>query len=338
MRIPIILTSLYCCSRRTYKRGQKFRILSIDGGGAKGLAPIIVLEHLEKVTGKRIHELFDLIAGTSVGAILATRLTIPSALHNGKSEYTATQVREKSIEANASMFKRNRWSIFGSKYIGESKRASIEAMTKNYKITDLVTDIIVPSYDTLEGISYYFRSKCAVKNPKCNYNLTDVCDASSAAPTYFPPVYVEGHDSKSDYLGRNFVDGALVTNSPVMVAISHAIKDYGVDINDIVVLSLGTGKHNKYNSKQDVNNWGLIDWARNLPGIFISSAAESNNYQAEHILKRGQFLRLDFNIIDPARDSIDDISEEAINFLTKKGNEMFTSNKYKINQFLNHLK
>ena len=88
------------------KGGQHMvSILSIDGGGIRGIIPATFLIEFEKRTGKPICELFDLIAGTSTGGILAAALTLPNSL--GKPEYSAEQVHSAYLEYSGTIFHRS---------------------------------------------------------------------------------------------------------------------------------------------------------------------------------------------------------------------------------------
>ncbi len=109
-----------------------WRILSIDGGGIRGIIPAIILASIEERTGKPISELFDLIAGTSTGAILALGLTKPNA--SGKPEFTAQRIGELYEEEIPNIF-RNPQSWWGI----SSLRNSNHSHSKRFSKTLLVT-------------------------------------------------------------------------------------------------------------------------------------------------------------------------------------------------------
>ncbi|HEY7328780.1 MAG TPA: patatin-like phospholipase family protein [Gemmataceae bacterium] len=185
------------------------RVLAIDGGGIRGIIPASFLERLEYHSGKRVHELFDLIAGTSTGGILALGYVTPPY---GK---TAGELLD--------LYRMNGHVIFGSKkWWGPLFRPKydvgpLERLMDKYFGETLLSKAIVPtlvtSYDIHLRRNQVFKSWETGRDMRKDYKMKDVARATSAAPTYFEPAV----------LGEGvFVDGGLMANNPAGVAYAEA--------------------------------------------------------------------------------------------------------------------
>lgn len=175
---------------------KRIKVLSIDGGGIRGIIPGTILNYIEteiqrlKGDDVRLADYFDLIACTSTGGILTCCYLIPD--ENGKSKYTAKYALDIYLDKGAHIFQLGAWqnikSLFG---IARPKYStdSIEGELKNYfqdtKIFDLRRPCIVTSYDSSNRKTLFFNQADKDKYPESNYLVRDVARATSAAPTYF---------------------------------------------------------------------------------------------------------------------------------------------------------
>lgn len=180
------------------------KILSIDGGGIRGIIPATVLTEIEKKTGRKTAELFDIIAGTSTGGILALGLTVPG--NNRKPKYGAEELIEFYSKNGRKIFDRSFWkgvsSVAGltdEKYDHKPLIKVLKKYLGQKRLKSSVQKTIISSYDIYGRTPIFFKSWREDYN---NYEMWKVTRATSAAPTYFEPqeLKVTGKD-------RVLVDG-----------------------------------------------------------------------------------------------------------------------------------
>ena len=206
----------------------KVRILSLNGGGVRGLYTITVLAEFERILANgdesySIAEHFDLIAGASIGGLLALGLA------DGK---TARELQAKVLE--------HACTIFGNRYSGENIcKAVADIVGSDRTIRDLQRRVLIPTVNITTGKPLFVKT---CHNPRFTRDdqlkLVDVARATSAAPTYFEPHYIEE-------LKAYFVDGGLVANNPSYVAYHEAVTDLREEFeveseNQVFVLNIGT--------------------------------------------------------------------------------------------------
>ena len=199
-------------------------ILSIDGGGLGGIIPATFLIEFEKRTGKPICELFDLIAGTSTGGILATTLTLPN--QSGKPKYTAEQVRSAYFDHGATIFHQSLLrsvitlgGLVRPKYSARGLDAMLDKYLGRSRLHTTLTEILVTAYDMASSTPWFFKTAFAKdhRTPVDDPLLSQVARATAAAPTYFPPLTMEGHC---------MIDGGVFASNPALCAYAHARSIY----------------------------------------------------------------------------------------------------------------
>lgn len=254
-------------------------ILSIDGGGMRGLIPARFLAALETRAGEPCAELFDMVAGTSTGGILALGLTKPdpeSTQPTEKPAFSAAQLVDLYAKEGARIFATS-WTkqlaagfgVAGAKY----GAAGVEGVLGDYFGGVLLEEALVPtlvtSYDTLAPGPRFFKSW---KKEDGDFRMVDVARATSAAPTYFPP----------KQLGDCcLIDGGVFANNPTLCAWADG-PDLWSD-RDVLVVSLGTG-----NTEQRVrpSGWGVAQWAQPLVTIFMDGASDAVDYQMREVARQ----------------------------------------------------
>lgn len=313
---------------------KKFRILSLDGGGLRGIVPLLVLKRIEEMTGKKIHELFDVIVGTSTGGIIACGLT--STKDGVSPALSIDQLIELYTTKGDTIFPR-RTNIF-TKAIGGIKSAfgpkfsakGLDGLLKEYfgdlTLKDTLKPVIVTSYDIKNNDVVMFKTRNAVWDAeRYDAKLSDACRATSAAPTYLP-----SFELKFDGKQRVCVDGGIYINNPVMAAVSDALRSVeGLSIKDIECLSLGTGVYTE-SLDDKTEGWGLLGWAMPITTIMMQATSKSSAYEASEILKK--HLRFQISICDKKRSDMADSSPETSKYIIDKVNKEILGDERKIEE------
>jgi len=200
-----------------------FKILAIDGGGIRGIIPATVLMEIEKQTGKRVAELFDLIAGTSTGGILAVGLARPGP--DGRARYTAGDMRELYLRKGAAIFPqpgfpKSLWNSakrpFTEKYAAKGIESVLQKYFGDSRLKDSLSNLLVTSYEIHLRQPWFFRSDRARQDPEYDFPLWEVARATSAAPTYFPPAQIPR--SGANQPNWMLIDGGAYANNPALCA------------------------------------------------------------------------------------------------------------------------
>lgn len=255
------------------------KILSIDGGGIRGVIPAVVLADIERRTGKPVAELFDLVAGTSTGGILCLALTMPA--ENGSPGYDASDLVRLYESEGSTIFHRDPWHrVFAIENLIDEKYPSrgIEDVLSRYfsdaTISQALTEILVPSYDIERRKPYFFKRHQARKDKDRDWPMWKAARATSAAPTYFEPARLELESG--DYLA--LVDGGVFANNPAMCAYAEA-RVLWPDEDDFTVVSLGTGELTRQIPYDQAKGWGLAKWAQPILGVVFDGVSDTVDYQ-----------------------------------------------------------
>jgi len=289
------------------------RVLSIDGGGIRGIIPALVLAEVERRAGRRVHELFDLIAGTSTGAILACALCAPDPFSASR---VVTLYEEEGPEIfSRSVFQRIKSAdgLLDEKYDSSALDRTLARFLSDKLLSRTSPDLIVPAYDTAEPGPYFFKTTKARESPDQDFPLAVVARASSAAPTYFEPSSVDG---------RTFVDGGVFAVNPAMSAFAEVLRfQPGAEL---VLLSLGTGERMRRRSFDQIKDWGLLEWARPLLDVVFDGISDAVDYELRHALGEGRYWRLQVELTR-ASDELDDATEENLRRLRAHAEELITA-------------
>lgn len=271
--------------------GKHITILSIDGGGIRGLIPLVILESLEKklqdLDGKqaRIADYFDVIAGASTGGLIAAMLAAPDE-ERKRPRFRVQEITGFYKDHGHNIFKRDgllgllyRYTpaFMGPKYDGVYLRDRIEEKMKGLTMGDTCTNIVVPTFNVRSMIPIVFSSFGPRQGPWSR--LADVCIATSAAPTYFPAHNFPRPSSTTNgsQYHHDLVDGGLIANNPTMIAmamvaqqINHYRNPYfppRLDHDKLIVVSLGTTYAKEIDSytARDVAQWSAFRWIRDGP-------------------------------------------------------------------------
>ncbi|MBN3951608.1 MAG: patatin-like phospholipase family protein [Nostoc sp. NMS7] len=282
------------------KARPKYKILSIDGGGIRGIIPALLLSEIERRTQKPIFSLFDLITGTSIGGILALGLTKPRLSSDvsdnlSVAEYTAEDLLQLFIEYGVEIFYEPLFErllgplediFIQPKYPSESKEEIFRQYFGNALLENNLKEVFVTSYDIEQRIPIFFTNKLEKEQIESKnfqklcggFSLLDAALATSATPTYFAPHrIVNPHNSGIAY---TLIDGGVFANNPAHLAILEAQisskrkAQKVLNTEDILVVSLGTGSLTSVYPYKEVKNWGLLQWGRPLLNIVFDGGSE----------------------------------------------------------------
>jgi patatin-like phospholipase/acyl hydrolase len=283
------------------------RILSLDGGGIRGLVSCLWLAGVEDALAQAgkpsVLKSFDLLAGSSTGAIVACGLAIglpPRQL--------AQMYRDQRHEIFPGMAGRL-WSRAGRlftqgvsapRYDGKGLEKVLKKVFGAATLGQAKKPLLITGYDTISRTPIVFKS---FKAEHADLPMWEVCRASSAAPTYFPahPMTVEGRR-------RAMIDGGVVANNPTACAIAEALrKDARVDsAQDLVVLSVGSGERSRPIDLKSAQEWGALEWAIPIIDVLFDGSTDAVDYIAQHLVGDGYF-RLQAELLT-GLDDLDDVS------------------------------
>lgn len=281
-------------------------ILSIDGGGVRGVIPAAFLEAFEERTGRPACQLFDLMAGTSTGGILAAALAAPDG--RGKPKLTARQVRAAYFEHSPKVFHRSLLrkvitlgGLARPIYSPQALDEMLESYLGDARLHSTLTEILVTAYDMTSDTPWFFKTSFAKthRDPGDDPLLTQVVRATTAVPTYFPPLAMEGHC---------MIDGGVFAANPTLCAYAQAKVMYPQE-EDFLVVSLGTGLQPQPRDCDQVQSWGIAQWAVPIIGVMLNSSNATVNYQMEALSRGENYVRFQTPLED-ASEAMDDASPE----------------------------
>ncbi|CAF2067419.1 unnamed protein product [Brassica napus] len=270
--------------------GKLVTILSLDGGGVRGIIAGVILAYLEKqlqeIDGEdvRLADYFDVVSGTSTGGLMTAMLTVPG--ENGRPQLAAKDIVPFYLEHCPKIFPQPEGLaallpklpklLSGPKYSGKYLRKLLSKLLGETKLHQTVTNVVIPTFDMKKLQPTIFSSYQALVDPSLDVKISDICLGTSAAPTFFPPHYFSNEDSQGKTTEFNLVDGAVTANNPTLVAMTAVTKqilknnpDMGklkpLGYDKFLVISIGTGtskKEMKYSAKKAAK-WGIISWLYN---------------------------------------------------------------------------
>ncbi|RKS26345.1 patatin-like phospholipase/acyl hydrolase [Flavobacterium endophyticum] len=339
---------------------KKIRILSLDGGGIRGIITCVILKYIEEQLQKldnpnaKIGDYFDLIAGTSTGGILAVILLFPDSDKKAKySVETALDLYAKHGETifNVSFWQQliNPFGLFNEKISQRALERQLQEVFGKLEIKDFIKPCLITSYDIFHRKAKFFTSHEANSDLE-NFYAKDACRATSAAPTYFEPAKI-----KSLY-GQEFtlIDGGVYANNPALCAYAEARKiefskvlqhpakkDYP-KISDMVIVSIGTGEVLKpYNFRQ-FENAGKVKWIQPLIDILLSANVETTDYHLRKMYETlGARNRQNYHRLMPslknASPEMDDVSSKNIYELIQAGLAYIDQHREELNEIAKKL-
>jgi len=340
---------------------KKISILSLDGGGIRGIISCIILRYIEEQlqkhdgAGAKLGDYFDLVAGSSTGALIASIILYPD--DNGKAKYSIQKGLELYSEKGGSIFQVLFWEklinpfgLFNEKISVEHLERNLDEFFGELQLKDFIKPCLITSYDIENRRAKLFNTVEAQKQSGDNFLVKDVCRATSAAPTYFTPARI-----KSMY-GQYFslIDGGMFANNPALCAYAEARKMPFADIlgnnqkpnfpaaNDMMILSLGTGAESKSYSYNKLAGAGKLAWINPIIDILLSANAETVDYQLSQMFgtlglrNQKNYYRLNPSLKN-ASSAMDNVKKSNIEALIQAGLSFINENRSLLNQIVHKL-
>lgn len=274
---------------------KRFQILCLSGGGYLGLYTAAVLRRLEEDAGKPIGDCFDLIAGTSVGGIIALGLAAGTTaaeierafLDKGHEIFGSKPPRKTGAGRALTTFRQVVTHPFRASYSSEPLCGVIRSIIpKETTLGDLRRRVIIPAVNLTKGKPQVFKTPHhETFRRDWKLRVEDVALATSAAPTFFP-----AHEIDSEL----FADGGLYANSPDQLALHEASHFLKQSFDDVRLLSIGTTSASFSWSNASGKNLGWLDWAigQRLIKALMASQQINVDYMTRHVLGF-RYVRID---------------------------------------------
>ncbi|MEO1390930.1 MAG: CBASS cGAMP-activated phospholipase [Cyanobacteria bacterium J06634_6] len=304
---------------------KTFKVLSIDGGGIKGLYSSRILENFEKRFDCHIADYFDLICGTSTGGLiaLAISLKLPVRLISNLYQECGSEIfpqQRKTIAFLKQMF-------WNGKHSNEALRKELNKVFNNALLEESYSLLCIPAFSLNDGRPFIFKFDHDEGNLKRDNRIkyVDIALATSAAPTYLPIVSIENYGNKQ------FIDGGVYANNPTLIGIAEALK-YFVGQNKqfkaLKVLSIASLESPPGRLTIKDKKRSFINWNKDLFSVFSEGQAYSTEYFTQTLASHGNtpfdYIRIPSASLSSEQLSIvsmDNASEESLALLSQKGSD-----------------
>ncbi|MHB8525968.1 MAG: patatin-like phospholipase family protein [Candidatus Acidiferrales bacterium] len=284
--------------------GKSIKVLAIDGGGIRGIIPAVILDKMQSCVGKDLWQAFDLISGTSTGGIIALGIGT-KCNHNGP--YSPSQLVDLYVQNGPAIFQKNfltpERELVLPKYSPDSLEATLARFFQDTELQTALTPLLISSYDLERQLPFFFKSHKIAADPSYNWKVTEVARATSAAPTFFPPLHLT--KGAEDYA---LVDGGVFVNNPSMAAYAEARALYP-DAAEIVIVSVGTGDRQDQITYAAAKEWGLLGWAKEIVPVLMDSVSEAVDYELNS-LPGCVYYRLQVPHLQAASSQMDDVTPQ----------------------------
>lgn len=291
------------------------RILSIDGGGIRGLIPLRILVEVEKRTGRSVAELFDIMAGTSTGGLIVLALN-QAQEPNGhpqarRPRFTAAQILDQYQSWGQKIFPplpRGRNGLLSyfrdEKYPSHGVETAFREIYGTTSILASLGDVMITSYDLASRNPYFFkRFHDQPAHHFLDVPMWEVARCTTAAPTYFEPYRLRVKGRPGSMV---MIDGGVFANNPAMCAYTEALgRGRPVEL----MLSLGTGSYRKPFAYEVVKDMPVYRWARPIAEIMMYSTLDVVDHQLAQLMQPGQtYFRFQPELDISTPDYVDDAS------------------------------
>jgi uncharacterized protein len=328
------------------------RILSIDGGGIRGILPGQILIRLEEKLklldnnpDAKLADYFDLMAGTSTGGILTCIYLCPETHGSTRPRFSAKEAVDLYMTKGSKIFDLSVWQqiksgggLLDEKYSAEALENALKNYLNKLRLSELIKPCIITSYDIRHRHAHFFTQHDAKLKETHDFYVRDVARATSAAPTYFEVSNVAAKDRRFYTL----IDGGVFANNPTLCAYSEA-HTHEFDVNrkkpvasEMAILSIGTGNVDTPYPYKKAKDWGLVEWIKPVIDIMMSGVSETVDYHMRQIFsaseKPTQYLRIDPELGKASRE-MDNASFKNLKALEESGKMSAIKNDEKLTEF-----
>lgn len=341
---------------------RKIRILSLDGGGIRGILPGVILSHIEtrlrerEGAERRLADYFELIAGTSTGGILACGYltpTQPCCRPRSANEVVDIYLKQGDEIFNVSLLQmfRGMGGVLDEKYNADAlERTLDEFLGHETRLSDMLKPCLITAYDIRKRRTRFFNSTDASRQGR-NFYVRDVARATSAAPTYFETTMIRSELG----VGYPLIDGGVFANNPSMCAYAESRTLNFAEVlddsrlpnrpsaKDMMIVSIGTGCEAEEFDFGRARDWGQITWIRPVLDIMMTAASEIVDYQLKQMFDtldderdRNDYLRLQPQLHD-ASPEMDNVTAENIAALHEAGLRFVDENETRLEALVDRL-
>jgi patatin-like phospholipase/acyl hydrolase len=298
---------------------SSIKVLAIDGGGIRGIIPATILGEMQRRLNLDLFQVFDLIAGTSTGGIIALGIGT-KCKNNGP--YSPGELVDLYVQSGPEIFKKNFLTsgrkIVLPKYSPDALQVALVQFFHDTEFQTALTPLLISSYDLQGQLPFFFKSHRIAGDPTFNWKLSEIARATSAAPTFFPPLHLTR--GNQEYA---LVDGGVFVNNPSMAAYAE-VRSLYPDATQILVVSVGTGDRQDQIRYAAAKRWGLWGWAKQIVPVFMDSVSEAVDYELR-ALPGCTYYRLQVPNLQGASSDMDDVDPENLKNLQAVAEEYVSS-------------
>lgn len=334
---------------------KKVAIISIDGGGIRGIIPGTILQLIEeKIQEKesnpqaRLVDYVDFVAGTSTGGILGCGMLVPDPVMPERPKFSMEEVVNLYHENGGDIFRKpfghKLRTVFGireEKYPNSNLRKALQEYFGDTYLSEMLKPCLFTAYDIESRKSTFFKWGKACDDISHDFFIRDVAQATAAAPTYFEAALIKSRFGAEYPL----IDGGVFANNPAMCAYAEVRKcDFGEikkpTSKNMLMISLGTGSVKESFPFEKARRFGLVQWIRPLIDIMMSGNSETVSHQLEWLFDAGEnqegFIRLEPELHN-AKPDMDDASKANMDALRDAAIKFVKDNPEKINNVVDKL-
>ena len=285
---------------------KKVRILSIDGGGIRGIIPATIAwfleQRLQERTGNpdaRISDYFDFLAGTSTGGILVCTYLMPDPERPGRPKLNARESLAMYLEEGGwGIFSRSLYrkltsmmGLLNEKYCSQALEKALKRCFGPTRLQDFLKPCLVTAYNITGRRAFFFTSLDAKKDPNQDFAAWQAARATASAPAFFSPALLQYGNGNTIPL----VDGGVFANNPALCAFTEAQKACFSQLpdsankpdhptaSDMVIVSLGTGANEAGYNYESIKSKGMASWIKPIIDILMSASTDTVDYQLQEL-------------------------------------------------------
>jgi uncharacterized protein len=322
---------------------KKVTILSLDGGGIRGIITCVILKYLEERLQKmhmpnaKLGDYVDFMAGSSTGALITAILLYPDE-NTGKAKYSIQKAFDLYANEGEDIFNVSVWQkiinpfgLLNEKISQHNLEKSLNNFFGNLELKNFIKPCVITSYDMQNRSVKIFNTLDATEL-NGNFYVRDVCRATTAAPTYFEPALISALNNQQFAL----LDGGIYANNPALCALAevkkipfatllnNTAKTNYPDAKDVFMISISTGSIQKPYMYEKFKNVGRIQWIQPVIDMLLSANSEAVDYQLRQLFssygKRGKknYYRLHPSL-NNASSEMDNVKPSNIEALIQAG-------------------